>query len=164
MSKEDRKKILVIGIGNIGRQDDGLGWLILDHIVDEFKFVDTEYRYQLQIEDAELASNYSMVIFADATKEQVDDGFYFKNCKVSKTYGMSTHAVHPETIVGLTNNLYHKYPEVFILGIQGHHWELKEGVSEKALDNLNKAIDFLPNIFSRDLDFSKIYKTETPKP
>jgi len=154
MSKEDRNKILVIGIGNIGRQDDGLGWLILDHIVDEFKFVDTEYRYQLQIEDAELAANYSMVIFADATKEQVDDGFYLKNCKVSKAYGMSTHAVHPETIVGLTNNLYHKYPEVFIFGIQGYHWELKEGLSEKALDNLKKAIDFLPELLSRDLDSS----------
>jgi len=161
MSKADRKKILVIGIGNIGRQDDGLGWMILDHIVDEFKFVDTEYRYQLQIEDAELASNYSTVIFADATKEQINDGFYFKNCKVSTTHGMNTHAVHPETIVGLTNNLYHKYPETFILGIQGYHWELKEGVSEKALDNLKKAIDFLPNIFNRDLYSSKIYKTET---
>ena len=161
MSKEDRKKILVIGIGNIGRQDDGLGWLILDHIVGEFKFVDIEYRYQLQIEDAELASNYSVVIFADATKEQVDDGFYLKNCKASTTYGLSTHAVHPETIVGLTNNLYHKYPEAFILGIQGYHWELKNGVSEKALDNLKKAIDFLPKFFSRDLDSSNVYKTET---
>jgi len=150
MSKVDRKKILVIGIGNIGRQDDGLGWLIIDHIVDEFKIVDTEYRYQLQIEDAELASNYSTVIFADATKEQINDGFYFKKCKVSTTHGMNTHAVHPETIVGLTNNLYDKYPEAFILGIQGYHWELKEGVSEKALDNLKNAIDFLPKLLSRD--------------
>ncbi len=148
MKEED--KILVLGIGNIGRQDDGLGWLILDYIVDEFKFVDIEYRYQLQIEDAELASNYSTVIFADATKEEVDEGFYFKKCKASTTYGLSTHALHPETIVGLTNNLYHKYPETFILGIQGYHWELKEGVSEKAIDNLKRAIQFLPNVFSRD--------------
>jgi hypothetical protein len=123
--------------------------------------VDTEYRYQLQIEDAELASNYSAVIFADATKEQVDDGFYFKNCKASTTYGLNTHAVHPETIVGLTNKLYHKYPKAFILGVQGYHWELKNGVSEKALDNLKKAIDFLPKLFSRNLDSSNIYKTET---
>jgi len=38
---------------------------------------------------------------------------------------------------------------------------LKNGVSEKALDNLKKAIDFLPKFFNRDLDSSNIYK---PKP
>ena len=161
MSKADRKKILVIGIGNVGRQDDGLGWSILDQIADEFEFVDIEYRYQLQIEDAELASNYSTVIFADATKEPLDEGFYFKDCKASMTYALSTHALHPETILGLTNHLYHKYPEAFILGIQGYHWELKEGLSGKALNNLKKAIEFLQKKFSQDVDSRNIRKTET---
>jgi len=148
MSKEG--KILVIGIGNSGRQDDGLGWLIIDHMLDKYKDVDKEYRYQLQIEDAELVSHYSKVIFVDATKEQVDHGFYIKDCKASISHGVSSHALHPETIIGLTNDLYDKFPEAFILGVQGYQWELKTGISEEARINLKKAISALPKWLSFD--------------
>ena len=152
MSEEGHKKILVIGIGNTGRQDDGLGWLIIDHILEDFKEVDKEYRYQLQIEDAELASHYSKVYFVDATKEKVDNGFYLKHCEASIKHGLSSHALHPETIIGLTNDLYDKFPEAYILGIQGYHWDLKIGISEKAKVNLKKAIKALSKILSFDID------------
>ncbi|RLD75788.1 MAG: Ni/Fe hydrogenase, partial [Bacteroidetes bacterium] len=62
-----KNKTIVFGIGNIGRQDDGLGWLFLDHLKEkQFNHLDLEYRYQLQIEDAELICNYDTVIFVDA--------------------------------------------------------------------------------------------------
>lgn len=152
MSEEGHKKILVIGIGNTGRQDDGLGWLTIDHILEDYKWIDMEYRYQLQIEDAELVSHYSKVFFVDATKEQVDNGFYLKKCKASISHGVSSHALHPETIIGLTNDLYDKYPEAFVLGIQGYQWELEIGISEKAKINLKKAIDALSKILCFDMD------------
>ena len=160
MSEEGNKKILVIGIGNTGRQDDGLGWLIIDHILEDYKGIDKEYRYQLQIEDAELVSHYSKVFFVDATKEQVGDGFYLKNCKASISHGLSSHALHPETIIGLTNDLYDKYPEAFILGIQGYQWELKIGISEKARVNLENVINALPNILSFDTDGDTVFEKD----
>ena len=65
MKKSD--KTIVIGIGNNGRQDDGLGWMFLDFLDEQNANIDLEYRYQLQIEDADLISNYDTVIFVDAT-------------------------------------------------------------------------------------------------
>lgn len=160
MSEEGNKKILIIGIGNTGRQDDGLGWLVIDHILEDYKEIDKEYRYQLQIEDAELASHYSKVFFVDATKEQVDNGFYLKKCKASISHGVSSHALHPETIIGLTNDIYDKFPEAFILGIQGYHWELEIGISEKARANLKKALNALPKMLSSDIDSNTVFKAE----
>ena len=53
---------LLIGIGNSGRQDDGLGWAFLDAVCSQPDLkAQCEYRYQLQIEDAELVSRFERV-------------------------------------------------------------------------------------------------------
>lgn len=70
-------KILIYGIGNPGRQDDGLGTLLVEEIqrvadpgssepgIDhELSF---DANYQLNIEDAEAISRHDIVVFADAS-------------------------------------------------------------------------------------------------
>ena len=138
MKKSDNKTI-ILGIGNNGRQDDGLGWSFLDFLDDQHSNIDLEYRYQLQIEDAELISIYDTVIFVDATKEYTKDGFYLNPCHPSEKYSFSTHVLKPETILYLSNKLYDHNPRASIFGIQGYDWELKIGLSEKGSVNLNKA-------------------------
>tara|TARA_R110002033_G_scaffold157164_1_gene193298 strand:- start:1046 stop:1276 length:231 start_codon:yes stop_codon:yes gene_type:complete len=69
MKKEDRQNVIIFGIGNAGRQDDGIGWLFLGFLQNQNENINLEYRYQLQIEDAELISHYNRVIFVDATKK-----------------------------------------------------------------------------------------------
>ncbi len=137
MKKSD--KTIVLGIGNNGRQDDGLGWMFLDFLDEQKANIDFEYRYQLQIEDAELISNYETVIFVDATKEDTEDGFYLKPCHPSEKYSFSTHALQPETILYLSKKLYDHNPEASIFAIQGYDWELMIGLSEKGTVNLEKA-------------------------
>ncbi len=138
MKKLDHN-ILIVGIGNNGRQDDGLGWLFLDFLKEQETSIDLEYKYQLQIEDAELISNYDKVIFVDATKEKTENGYYLKPCIPSEKYGFSSHALEPETILYLCNTLYKNQPEASILGIEGYEWELKMGLSKKGIVNFNKA-------------------------
>jgi hydrogenase maturation protease len=142
MKEED--KFLVLGIGNIGREDDGMGWLFLDYLQEaKYANMDIEYRYQLQIEDAELLCNYKTVIFVDATKENTKSGFYYRTCKASDNHSFSTHELYPETVLFLANNLYQHRPKAFILGIQGYEWNLKIGLSEKAKLNFEKAKKYL---------------------
>lgn len=141
MKKLDNKTI-ILGIGNNGRQDDGLGWLLLDFLQEQNTNIDLEYRYQLQIEDAELISNYDRVIFVDATKEDTEEGFYLEPCLPSEKYSFSTHALAPETILYISNKLYNHNPEASIFGIQGYKWELKIGLSDKGNLNLNKATKY----------------------
>lgn len=136
------KRIIVLGIGNTGRQDDGLGWLFLDFLKSQKNTCVLEYRYQLQIEDAELISKYDEVIFVDATKEKTKDGFFLKPCQASDKYSFSTHALAPETILYLTNKLYDHHPRSYIFGIQGYEWELKIGLSKRANENLDNAKNY----------------------
>ena len=145
---KEENKILVLGIGNIGRQDDGLGWLLLDYLEEtKFENLDLEYRYQLQIEDAELLCDYKTVIFVDATKENTDKGFYYRICEASDKHSFSTHELCPETVLFLANNLYQHKPDAFILGIQGYDWNLEIGLSKKAKFNFENAKKFLVSKF-----------------
>lgn len=145
-----KNKTIVFGIGNIGRQDDGLGWLFLDHLNEkQFNHLDLEYRYQLQIEDAELICNYDTVIFVDAVKSNVAEGFYLKKCKPSAKFGYSTHELAPETILHLAKSLYNHQPKSYILGIEGVQWNLEIGLSSKAKLNFKKAkTSFIENMLS----------------
>ena len=143
MSKEEPKDLLIIGIGNSGRSDDGLGWLMLDALKKQFDHVDFHYRYQLQIEDAEILSHYTTVIFVDATKEHTETGFYFKSCDPNMGLGLTSHMLEPETVIWLENELYRTKPTAFVMGIEGKKWELSLEPSEKGLRNLNTASDFL---------------------
>lgn len=138
-------KTIILGIGNNGRQDDGLGWSFLDSLKETESKLTLEYRYQLQIEDAELISNYKTVVFVDASKLQLENGFGFEPCQPTEQYSFSTHALEPQTILHLTNKLYNHNPKAFLFAIQGYDWELKIGLSKKAQENLNKALKHFKN-------------------
>ena len=62
---------LLVGIGNSGRQDDGLGWAFLDRIEQDALFDGRiEYRYQLQVEDAALVRDAARIVFVDACLQE----------------------------------------------------------------------------------------------
>jgi len=89
-------RTLLIGIGNGSRGDDALGWLFLKEIEekDHGRF-ELEYRYQLQVEDADLISKYERVLFVDATEEHLPDGFIIKKCEPANSYFFSSHLQSP---------------------------------------------------------------------
>jgi hydrogenase maturation protease len=142
-SKAEERKILLIGIGNSGRGDDGVGWRFVDAISDGlYDFLDCEYRYQLQVEDADLITGYDTVLFVDASLEALKEGFEVRPCTPKGQYTFTSHALEPSAVVHLTNTLYHKYPEAYVLAIAGVEWELHTGLSKEAEDNLNAALGF----------------------
>lgn len=145
---KNSSKNLLIGIGNTGRSDDGLGWRFLDEIKKE-RNTDWEliYRYQLNIEDAELVSKARKVVFVDAYNNKLDKGFALEECHPVAGFEYSTHALNPCTVMALCNNLYKNRPGSQVLKIQGHQWGLKEGLSPQALNNLDKAVSFFKRKF-----------------
>lgn len=139
-------KVLIFGIGNCGRADDGLGWEFLDNIEEILPDnYDIEYRYQLQVEDAELASKYDTVYFIDAHNSQFDNGFVWEECIGKPSESYTSHELDPESIINLTESIYNKKPKTYILGITGENYELSMGLSNKAKQNLNKALEFFTN-------------------
>ena len=140
-SRTESSNILLIGIGNSGRGDDGLGWLFLDRIKEMYPgCFDLEYRYQLQVEDAALICNYDEVLFTDATVEVIPKGCALKPCEPARSYYFSSHMQSPEAILYLAETLYGKSPKTLIMQITGYEWELGNKPNKIALINLGKAL------------------------
>jgi hydrogenase maturation protease len=137
-------KLLIIGVGNSGRRDDGLGWALLDLLKKEdHDFIKFEYRYQLQIEDAALIALYSRVLFVDATEEIHPEGYSLSILSPKPANSYTSHAIPPAQILYLCQDLYQAYPQCHLLTISGREWGLQLGLSEQARNNLNGAKSFL---------------------
>lgn len=131
---------LIIGIGNNTRQDDGLGWCFLDALEKEgINAQNLLYKYQLMVEDAEIISNYDTVIFVDAYKKPLENGFSLEILKPSSKFEFTTHSVPPNQVLGLCKTIYKKNPKCYILKIEGFKWDYKIGLTKKATKNLNCA-------------------------
>ena len=143
MKDLNHKNTLLIGIGNSGRKDDGLGWKFLDYIGRTEKFKGKiEYRYQLQIEDAELIQHFDTVIFVDAWQTEKDKAFEWGKCEPVDNLLFSSHELNPETVVYMCHDLYQKFPNCYCLKIKGYSWKLELGLSKKAIINLAEAYDY----------------------
>lgn len=140
-------KILVYGYGNPGRQDDGLGVLFTEKLESwanqqQIKSLTFNSNYQLNIEDAYKLNEFDKVIFADASKEEIE---HFKLEKIIPDIhtNFSMHSVSPAFIIALCLEIYQSIPEAYQLHIKGYEWEFMEPLSQHALQNLNKASEFI---------------------
>ncbi len=139
-------KILIYGYGNPGREDDGLGAALVSRLEEWSKSsgytgIEFDTNYQLNIEDAEAISGKDIVIFADASTEEIDD-YLFTEVTGETEVSFTTHAASPGYIVQLCRDLFGKCPKVYLLHIKGYRWDFKEGLSKEAENNLQKALDF----------------------
>ena len=137
-------KVLLIGYGNPGRLDDGLGPALAESVrrmgIDR---VTIESCYQLAVEHAELAAHYDVTIFADADTNGPEP-FRFEQLQPSIDASFSTHSVDPAVILGLARDLFNATATGYILGIRGYDFDdFGEGLSPRARENLAAAVEFL---------------------
>lgn len=138
---DSKTKRIIIGIGNSSRTDDGLGWAYTDNLEgSEDSNTEIIQRFQLQVEDAEMISHFDEVIFVDACTDELDEGFELRTVIPAQEFAFTTHALAPETVLHLCQEVYGATPETKLLVIQGYDWELKEGLSSKASENLSNAL------------------------
>ena len=142
------RRVLIYGYGNHGRQDDALENEMVKKIQDwidehKLKCMETDSNYQLNIEDAEKISEWPIVVFVDASKEDILE-YKFGNIEPSDNQVEFTmHAVSPAYVLHLSEKLFNKKPETYILGIKGYEWDFKEGLSDNAKLNLEQEFQFL---------------------
>ncbi len=133
------EKLLIYGIGNVGRQDDGLGIRLVEILEGASlpSSVTLESNYQLNIEDALLISDYDVVLFVDASMEQSDlESFSIRGVYPSAHASFSTHEMSIEGVLALCEELYNKKPRTFLLALKGYEWGISEEMSQGARENL----------------------------
>jgi hydrogenase maturation protease len=138
--------ILIYGYGNPGRQDDGLGVLLAEELErwsgQTGLNIQTDSNYQLNLEDAAGIANYDLVIFADASKEDIPP-FLFEPLQPSEKVEYTMHAVSPAFVLHLCHQVFNCQPKAYLLHVKGYEWEFMGEMTEKAKRNLVMAGDYL---------------------
>lgn len=144
-------KSLLFAIGNNSRQDDGLGWAFGEALEKNDWFDgDVHFRYQLEVEDSELVSHAEEVLFVDAFKDVLPNGFQWKMVEPNADFEFTTHALSPEAVLFFCEQLYGKRPAAHCLLIGGEAWELGEGLTGKGHENLLAALAFFEKNLIRE--------------
>lgn len=134
---------IIIAIGNDARQDDGLGWAFARAVETDGRFAGRiEYRYQLQVEDAELMAGYDCVLLVDASKKILPKGFEYEQLAPSMEFTFSTHALSPASVMALCRQVYDRSPDVWLMAIGGEEWELQFGLSAAGDAHLKAALEY----------------------
>jgi hydrogenase maturation protease len=140
---------IIIGYGNPGRQDDGLGPAFIDCFQGKTnKKVELQANYQLTVEDALEIANYQQVIFVDASID-CQTAFLLEEISETNNTGFGSHSLTPQALIQLCNTLYQHFPKAYILAIRGYEFDqFEEKLSEAASENLNLAIHYLASQFN----------------
>lgn len=144
----DAPDCLIYGIGNVARQDDGLGWAFVDWLEDTGRCSRaTRVRgYQLQLEDAELLHRHRRVLFVDATRDTAVASYRLEvpMPRIESTF--TSHALSVPTVLATAQACFGQVPETRLLAIRGHEWELATGLTGAASDHLAAAIAALTEL------------------
>jgi hydrogenase maturation protease len=136
-------RVLILGYGNPGRQDDGLGPAVAEQI-DALGWPNvTAYEnYQLNIEDALEVADHDVVWFVDAARSG-PSAFAFAPLAPAASLEFTSHLVRPEAILAMAHRYYGAAPQAFLLGIRGYEFEFAEGLTIAARENLKLAVEML---------------------
>lgn len=144
------KPVLVLAIGNESRGDDALGPMLGREIAgwpgcsDEVEVIE---EFQLQIENTLDMQGRDLVLFLDAG-HQTPAPFRFYEAQPKKLAGHTTHAVAPETLLGIYSEVHHAAsPPAFILCVAGLAFELGEPLSPQAVAHHEAASGFCRKLF-----------------
>jgi hydrogenase maturation protease len=143
------RRILVIGYGNPGRQDDGLGPAAaaeIDRLARPGVLVHDNY--QLVLEDAADVAEADVVWFIDAARAGPEP-FEIRRLSPATSSAFTSHLAKPETILAIAERYYGRSPEAWLLGIRGYEFDnFHERLTERAKDNLRQAVTHIGRIIA----------------
>lgn len=141
---ENARSILLIGYGNPGRLDDGLGPALAAAVEQwDHPGVTIDSDYQLTVEDASDVAKHDIVIFADASTNGREP-YYVEAVEPKAALSFSSHSVEPSVLLHLAQTLFAGNTRGYILGIRGYEFnEFGERLSEKASANLDSALQYI---------------------
>jgi hydrogenase maturation protease len=144
---EARPRVLVIGYGNPGRLDDGLGPACAAALeAKDIPGVTVDSCYQLDPEVAESVSRHDAVVFVDAAVAGPEP-FLLSEVTPADSLPFSSHGLGPGEVVGLARQLFGSRAPGYTLAIRGYDFdEFGESLSEPARQNLDRALAFLEGL------------------
>ena len=137
------EKILIIGVGNTLRSDDGIGAYICSQM-DALHLPDVTMRilHQLHIELIEDLWQYDSVIIADAAVTVKDVEFI--PLQIHETQVLSSsHHLNANMLGALAQKIHGKNIPIFLCSVGGENFEMGETLSVKAMMNADNAVKLI---------------------
>jgi len=124
-------RILIVGVGNPLRSDDGLGWhvareLSREVLDDEIHVIATQ---QLTPEISDFASHAQQVLFIDAAHGGKPGTFKCERIMPSAAPSRHSHDLSPAGILQLAQELYGRCPPAYLLTIAGESFATGDALS-----------------------------------
>jgi hydrogenase maturation protease len=144
---EQKGGILLIGYGNPGRLDDGLGPALAAEVEKwQLPGVTVDSDYQLTVEDAGDVAAHDIVIFADASVNGKEP-FFLDPIVPKAALSFSSHSVEPEALLHMAHALFNGSTRGYALGIRGYEFnEFGERLSSRAASNLQDALQYIKRV------------------
>lgn len=135
--------MLVIGYGNPGRMDDGLGPAFAARIAAaQLPGIEASQDYQLTVEHALALAGTDVVVFADAAIG-ASAPFEFGPLQPAEDGDLSSHSLSPAGLLSLCRTVFGVVPDAHVMAISGVAFgDVAEGLSPQAAQNLDRAVAF----------------------
>jgi hydrogenase maturation protease len=145
-------RVLVLGYGNPGRQDDGLGPAAANALSRMgWRNLTTVDDYQLNIEDAIEVAAHDIVWFVDAARTG-HAPFSVQDVMPSATTEFSSHLLRPAALLAVAQIYCLHAPPAFLLAVRGYEFEFVEALTPGGQRNLRAALSMLTGSIARSLE------------
>ncbi|MBD2483794.1 hydrogenase maturation protease [Planktothrix sp. FACHB-1365] len=141
--------ILIIGYGNPIRGDDGIGQAVIAEVEQwNLANVRSQSLHQLTPEIAAEMAEVETVIFVDAGLEGDSVNITSLEPLPSDLFNWG-HSLNPRSLLSLTQFLYQKSPQAWLIAVPGENFELSETLSPKALNGIQEALKIIKNLIKK---------------
>ncbi len=136
---------LLLGYGNVDRQDDGVAWHILrevasrlgfalpalpgEHLVELTDRITVGFYLHLVPEHSELLSHYDRVVFVDAHTGNIAAEIQFTPIQPGYEPSPFTHHLTPATCLAFAAAIYQRAPQAVLLSVRGYAFEFDQSLS-----------------------------------
>jgi hydrogenase maturation protease len=146
-------RVLVIGYGNPGRGDDGLGPALAAAIAEmNLPDVTVESDCQLTVDHTTQIAAHDLVVFADAAVG-LTEPWRLSAIGAEPGATLGSHDLSPSAALHLTRLLYGKAPPGWVLAIGGIEFDdVREGLCPVAQENLALAVRSLKDWLAQSAD------------
>jgi hydrogenase maturation protease len=151
------KTTLILGYGNLDRQDDGVAWHVLEKIARKINrelpqaiedtFIDLgdnpDLYFQLQLmpELSEIINDYERVCFVDAHTGAIENDLNIQSVTPAFQNSPFTHHMTPETLLSFVETMYHKVPEAILVSVRGYDFNFMRSLSADTENLAEQAVD-----------------------
>jgi hydrogenase maturation protease len=160
---------LVIGYGNMERQDDGVGFHVVNclrrHLAQKPLYpnddglsrlshrTDVVFIRQLVPELSETIAHYDRVIFVDAHMPAVTPHLVCRRLHPEDGTALFSHHMHPAQLLGILKALWDREPLSHLLSIQGYRFEFGRRLSAKTAKLVAPATAMILELLERRISW-----------